>query len=159
AAKKLAKLTAREDPGGLSIAGVPIPQALEPLSFRFAGSPGSGKSMGINRLTLEVRKRGDCGVVADAGGELMAGLACPQDVILNPFDKRSVTWSPFAEIDSYADIDRIARSIIPEAEGETGTFNGYARDVLIATLFKLHGTSRATNGWLTYYCCAAPKEE
>lgn len=159
AAKKLAKLTATEDPGGLSIAGVPIPQVLEPLSFRFAGSPGSGKSMGINRLALQFRRRGDCAVVADAGGELMAGLACAQDVILNPFDSRSASWSPFAEIADQGDADRITRSLIPDAEGESAPWNLYARQVLTATLVRLRETGRATNGWLTFFCCAADKSE
>ncbi len=157
--KKLARITAKEYPGGLTIAGIPTPRALEPLSFRFAGSPGSGKSQGINRMALEFRRRGDCAVIADAGGELMAGLKLDQDVILNPFDSRSVGWSPFAEISNQADADRIARSLIPDLEGKDAEWNLYARHVLVATLSKLMSTGRATNGWLTYFCCSADKEE
>lgn len=159
AAKKLAKQTSKEVCGGLTIAGVQVPAELEPLSFRFAGSPGSGKSQCINRLALEFRRRGDPAVIADSGGELMAALARPQDTILNPFDRRSAAWSPFAEIVSIGDADRFSNSLIPEADGEDAQWNRYARQVLTATLMRLRETGRATNGWLTFFCCAADKSE
>lgn len=158
-ARALARLTKRQKPGGLSIGDVPIPQSLEPLSFRFAGSPGSGKSQAINRLVWQFRRRGDPAVIADAGGELMAQLSLSRDVLLNPFDQRSVHWSPFSEIQGPADTIRLVKSLIPDAEGDRGSWHRYAQQVLQVTVDRLRQTGRGTNGWLTYFCCAASNDE
>jgi len=152
-ANRLRRRTNKDQPGGLTIAGIPIPSALEPLSFRFVGSPGSGKSQAINRMVLEFRQRGDAAVIADSGGELMQSLMLKKDLILNPFDARSVNWSPFAEIRGAHDTVRIVKSIIPDAEGQEQQWRMYAQQVLQVT------SGRAKNGWLTYICCAAPTDE
>ncbi len=158
-ARALARLTKRQNPAGLTIGDVPIPHAIEPLSFRFAGSPGSGKSQGINRLVYQFRRRGDPAVVADAAGELMSQLSLKKDCLLNPFDRRSVPWSPFAEIDTPADTIRIVKSMIPDAEGDRGAWHQYAQQVLQVTIDRLRQNGRATNAWLTYFCCASSNDE
>lgn len=158
-ARTLARITKRQDPAGLTVGDVPIPVELEPLSFRFSGSPGSGKSQAINRLVYQIRRRGDPAVIADSGGELMAQLSLNRDVLLNPFDQRSVAWSPFAEINTPADTIRIVKSMIPNAEGDRGAWHQYAQQVLQVTIDRLRATGRATNGWLTYFCCASSNDE
>lgn len=158
-ANRLRRRTNKDQPGGLTIAGIPIPSALESLSFRFVGSPGSGKSQAINRMVLEFRQRGDAAVIADSGGELMQSLMLSKDVILNPFDSRSVKWSPFAEIRGAHDTVRIVKSIIPDGEGESQQWRQYGQQVLQVTIDRLRASGRAKNGWLTYICCAAPTQE
>lgn len=158
-ANRLRRRTNKDQPGGLTIAGIPIPSALEPRSFRFVGSPGSGKSQAINRMVLEFRQRGDAAVIADSGGELMQSLMLKKDLILNPFDARSVKWSPFAEIRGAHDTVRIVKSIIPDAEGQEQQWRMYAQQVLQVTIDRLRASGRAKNGWLTYICCAAPTDE
>jgi len=158
-ANRLRRRTKKAQPGGLTVAGIPIPSALEPLSFRFAGSPGSGKSQAINRMVLEFRQRGDAAVIADSGGELMQSLLLGKDVIFNPFDARSVEWSPFAEIRGAHDAVRIVKSIIPDVDGEDQQWRMYGQQVLQVTIDRLRASGRAKNGWLTYMCCTAPTEE
>ncbi|MDG3065995.1 type IV secretion system DNA-binding domain-containing protein [Thauera mechernichensis] len=158
-ANRLRRRTKKDQPGGLTVAGIPIPSALEPLSFRFAGSPGSGKSQAISRMVLEFRQRGDAAVIADSGGELMQSLMLKKDLILNPFDARSAKWSPFAEIRGAHDTVRIVKSIIPDAEGQDQQWRIYAQQVLQVTIDRLRASGRAKNGWLTYMCCAAPTDE
>lgn len=157
--KRLTKITQVQEPGGLSIGNVPIPRALEPLSFLFAGSPGAGKSQCINRLVFQLRDRGDAAVVADAGAELFASAVQPGDALLNVFDRRTEQWSPFAEIQSHGDAERIVKSIIPSAEGERGEWRRYAQQLLEITMTQLLERGKATNGWLLYYCCSAADEE
>ncbi len=159
AEKALAKLAGKENPGGLSIGTIPIPRALEPLSFLFAGSPGSGKSQAINRLVMQIRKRGDAAVVADAGGELFAIAAQKGDALLNVFDKRTLQWSPFAEVEGPGDLERIVKSIIPNAEGERGEWRRYAQQLLEITMSQLLEKGHGKNSWLLYYCCSSTVEE
>ena len=54
----------------------------------------------------------------------------PGDLILNPFDGRSVGWSPFAEIRSDYDCSRLAKASIPDAEGESREWHVYAQTLL-----------------------------
>ncbi|MCL4757346.1 MAG: type IV secretion system DNA-binding domain-containing protein [Rhodocyclaceae bacterium] len=157
--KTLKTLVKNLEPGGLTIASVPVPRAIEPLSFRFCGSPGSGKTQAISRLVMEFRARNNPAVVADSGGELMAGMYREGDFILNPFDSRSVEWSPFAEIRTPADTVRIVKSIIPDADGESAQWHKYSQQLLAVTIDRLCASGRDTNGWLVFFCCAAEQQE
>lgn len=157
--RTLRAICRRRKPGGLTLGGIPIPRDLEPLSFRLAGSPGSGKSQAITRLIGEFRGRGDAAIIADAGGEFLARHWRNGDTILNPFDRRSASWSPFAELTHPGDLQRLCLAFVPEGEGEAEQWNGYARTLLRATFEGLIARGQTSNGWLAYICCAAPADE
>ncbi len=52
------------------------------------------------------------------------------DVVLNPFEQRSVKWDLFGEIKNLYDVDQLARSLIPDHEGQDRSWRGYATDIL-----------------------------
>ncbi|MBV8341168.1 MAG: type IV secretion system DNA-binding domain-containing protein, partial [Gammaproteobacteria bacterium] len=49
------------------------------------------------------------------------------DVILNPFDTRSAKWDLFGEISNDYDVEQLARSLIPDHEGQDRSWREYAR--------------------------------
>lgn len=146
------------DAGRLTIGGVPIPASVMPLSFMLAGSPGTGKSSAINRILDPIRARGDRVIMADAGGEAMGRWWQDSDIILNPLDARAVGWSPFAEMEGEWDADRLARSIIPDGEGNM-EWSDYSQALVSAVLRRLWESGNATNERFIYFLTIAKSEE
>ncbi|BBP00375.1 type IV secretion system DNA-binding domain-containing protein [Sulfuriferula nivalis] len=149
----------------LSLAGLPVPNKLEPYHFLFAGATGTGKSVAFIEMMDKIIKRANPEekvIVVDAGGGFYSryanNLPTPP-VLFNVFDKRSVDWSPFAEMRYPWDADSLATSIIPSMEGEAGQFNGFAQTFLSVILLRLFESGRATNGDLFHYVCVASVEE
>ena len=115
--ERLAKLTAAEvGARSLAIGAVPIPSRLETRHMAMVGTTGSGKTTALRQLLDGIEARGEAALVYDTSGEFIAHYYRPErgDIILNPFDKRCATWSPFAEIAHPADADRIAHQLITE---------------------------------------------
>jgi len=136
----------------LQIGGIVVPRELEPLSFGFFGSPGSGKSLAIAGMQKTIRARKEIAIVADAGGEGLSQFFEPQDLILCPLDSRSVDWSPFAEIDHAWDIDQLSKSIVPDRPGAGAEWATYAQQVIAAVMKHCWsaGGQAATTGYLLH---------
>jgi hypothetical protein len=85
----------------VSLAGFSMAHEDEAKHFKLIGTTGTGKSTAIRELLGGALARGDRAVVADADGAYMHRFYDPErgDVVLNPFDPRSVKWDLFAEID------------------------------------------------------------
>ncbi len=124
--------------GTIVLGGEPIDPADEPKHFLFAGATGSGKTQGINQVLGAARARRAPAIVADAGGRALEGLFEKDDLIFNPFDARSVGWSPFAEVRTDYDCLRIAKAAIPEGEGESREWHLYAQTLLGETMLAMH---------------------
>ena len=123
--KQTGKLEARPQ---LSIAGVKLPTDLENLGFFMVGGPGSGKSQAIAQLLLEMQQRSDFRVIVfDRNGEFLEKFYQPTDLLFNPADVRSVSWSHCHE---QARAETIAAALIPEAHGDDAFFTDAARSLL-----------------------------
>ncbi len=114
--------TAKAGGGQLSVGGVPIPRAAEVEHILLSGATGTGKSTVMDSFLPKIRERGDRCFVIDLDGSFYARHGLPGDLILNPYDARSVQWSPFAELVSDEDYRRIAEAMIPPAQD--GGLNG-----------------------------------
>ena len=133
--KQLQKILKKEQ-GDLTIGSQKIPERLEALHFLIAGSTGVGKSVAICEVLDGIAARGDRVFLSDAGGNFLKAYYNEErhDLILNPLDSRAINWSPLAEIKSVWDVDQIAKSIIPDAEGSGAEWNGYAQTIIAAIL-------------------------
>jgi len=112
----------------LSIAGVQLPTDLENLGIFTIGSPGSGKTQAIAQLLSEMRQRRDFRIVCfDRNAEFLEKFYQQGDLIFNPSDARSVSWSHHQED---ARPETIAAALIPEGTGDNAFFNDAARSLL-----------------------------
>jgi type IV secretory pathway TraG/TraD family ATPase VirD4 len=125
----------------LRLAGVTVPPADETKHFKFIGTTGTGKSTAIAELLRGALDRGDRAVIADPDGGYLARFHDRRrgDVILNPFERHSVKWDPFAEINTPYDIEQLASGLIPSTEDASGReWRGYARTFLSAVARRCH---------------------
>ena len=130
----------RVDAHNITVAGRAIPPLDETKHFKLIGTTGTGKSTAIREILDSALARGDRAVVADPDGGYLQRFYNPDrgDVVLNPFDERSVKWDLFSEIRSSFDVEQLARSLIPDQEGSDRSWRGYARTFFTAVTRQAH---------------------
>src|ERR687888_1004690 len=102
------------------------------------GSTGAGKSVLIREMVYSALLRGDRIIVADPNGDMLSRFHRPRDIILNPYDSRSVGWVFFSEIRKEYDWKRFALSLVPRGQTkEEEEWCSYARLLLRETARKL----------------------
>jgi type IV secretory pathway TraG/TraD family ATPase VirD4 len=156
------RAVARRAASELALAGVPIAPAEETRHFKLIGTTGTGKSTAIAALLGAALRRGDRAVIADADGSYAARFYAPRrgDVLLNPFDARSVRWNPFAELQVVWDVEQLAASLIPLGEDSAGReWRGYGRTLLGALLRRCweRGDADARELWRLLTVAPAPE--
>lgn len=143
----------------IEIAGVEVPRQLEAQHFLFTGTTGTGKTQAINSMLRTIRKRGHRAVIADPAGGFFSRFGRPGDVMFNPFDGRTVDWSPFADIETDYDCERIARAIVPDGTGDGAQWHHYSQSFVAAVLRTMHGNGERSIKRLLYWLTTAePKE-
>jgi len=146
----------------LTIAGVGIAPGDEVKHFKLIGTTGTGKSTVIRELLAMALDRGDRAVITDPDGGYLARLYDPGrgDVILNPFDSRSVQWDPFAEVRQPYDAEQLASSLIPSTEDASAReWRGYARTFLTAVVRRCHEMGHRNAAELWRLIAMAPTAE
>jgi type IV secretory pathway TraG/TraD family ATPase VirD4 len=125
---------------GITLAGTAVPAQDETKHFKLIGTTGTGKSTAIHEIMTSALSRGDRAVIADPDGGYLRRFYRPDrgDVVLNPFDPRSVKWDLFSEIKSDYDVEQLARSLIPDHEGQDRSWRGYARTFFTAVTRQAH---------------------
>ncbi|MFJ3318727.1 type IV secretion system DNA-binding domain-containing protein [Herbaspirillum huttiense] len=146
----------------LKLGEVPIPDFLETRHALIAGTTGAGKSQALYTGILSpIRARNQPAIIVDHSAEFLQRYYRPGiDKIFNPFDKRSVGWSPFNEIRRIYDFDRIAQAIIPTMAGKTANqdWQEGAQQLLANAMRGLWNLGREfrCNSALVYYLTKAP---
>jgi len=127
------------DPG-LTLAGTEVPAQDETKHFKLVGTTGTGKSTAVREILSNALARGDRAVIADPDGGYLQRFYRPErgDVVLNPFDERSVKWDLFAEIKNTHDVEQLARSLIPDHDGHDRSWREYARTFFSSVTRQAH---------------------
>jgi type IV conjugative transfer system coupling protein TraD len=101
-----------------------------------AGDPGTGKSQTLNQLLKSIRDNGDIAIVFDPKSDFVRDFYDSKiDQILTPFDKRSVNWSPWDDLEDDIALETFAEAVIKENKNDPFWSNS-ARMILIAGLKK-----------------------
>jgi type IV secretory pathway TraG/TraD family ATPase VirD4 len=125
---------------GITVAGMAVPLQDEAKHFKLIGTTGTGKSTAIQEILSSALARGDRAVIADPDGGYLKRFYRPErgDVVLNPFDERSVKWDLFAEIKTAHDVEQLARSLITDHSGQDRSWREYARTFFTAVTRQAH---------------------
>ncbi|HXP63882.1 MAG TPA: type IV secretion system DNA-binding domain-containing protein [Steroidobacteraceae bacterium] len=134
----------------ITLAGVAIPAMDEAKHFKLIGTTGTGKSTAVQEILSAALARGDRAVIADPDGGYLRRFHQEDrgDIILNPFDERSVKWDLFKEIRNPYDVEQLARSLIPDHEGPDRSWRGYARTFFAAVTRQAHNAGISDVGEL-----------
>jgi type IV secretory pathway TraG/TraD family ATPase VirD4 len=162
AQRRTARLRLLQPQPPLTIAGVAIAPRDEVKHFKLIGTTGTGKSTAIRELLAAALDRGDRAVITDPDGGYLARFHDPGrgDVVLNPFDSRSLQWDPFAEVREPYDAEQLASSLIPSTEDASGReWRGYARTFLAAVVRRCHEGGRRNAADLWRLIAMAPSAE
>ncbi|SKA40452.1 Type IV secretory pathway, VirD4 component, TraG/TraD family ATPase [Enhydrobacter aerosaccus] len=146
----------------LQVGGVPIDRPAEVEHILISGATGTGKSQIMDGFLRTIRPRGDRCLIIDHSGAFMARHGREGDMLLNPFDARSVAWSPFAEIFTDYDYRRIANAMIPEpidGGADKAEWIRYGQIFLADMLRVLHMRNKRSSAELHRYLTAATPSE
>jgi type IV secretory pathway TraG/TraD family ATPase VirD4 len=145
----------------ITLAGRPVAAQDETKHFKLIGTTGTGKSTAIQEILNTALARGDRAVIADPdGGYLRRFYAYSRgDVVLNPFDERSVKWDLFSEIRNAYDVEQLARSLIPDHEGTDRSWRGYARTFFSSVTRQMHEAGQTDMAELYRLLVAADAKE
>jgi Type IV secretion-system coupling protein DNA-binding domain len=152
---------ARGRGAAVRFADVAVPVADETKHFKVIGTTGTGKSTAIRELLRTALARGDGAIIADPDGAYLREFYEPRrgDVLLNPFDARSLKWDLFGEIKNDYDVDQLARSLIPDHGGSDRSWSEYARTFFTAAVQQMHAAGRVEAAELYRVVTRAPVEE
>src|SRR5471030_266145 len=158
--KELARKTRNKSQQQVEIAGVPMPLACESSHLLLAGSTNSGKSTAVNELLSFALARGDRAIVIDPNGHALARFGKKGDTVLNPFDKRGKGWSIFNELRKPYDVERFAKSVIPDSgDASAQQWHGYAQQLFAETVRALTRNGEMTTERLLYWLTQASTED
>jgi hypothetical protein len=128
------------EPAAITVAGRAVALEDETKHFKLIGTTGTGKSTAIREILSAALARGDRAVIADPDGGYLRRFFDRNrgDIVLNPFDERSVKWDLFSEIKTPFDVQQLARSLIPDQGGSDRSWRGYARTFLSSVTRQAH---------------------
>ena len=130
------------DRGRLSVGGIPLEWDREVQHTFLNGAAGTGKTQVAEGFLRAIRerallpyiKKSPRVIILDPGGAYYSRFGQDGDVVLNPFDARSVAWSPFAEIKRPQDFNRLAAAFVPLAEGPNKEWSEFGRKTMADTM-------------------------
>jgi hypothetical protein len=152
----------RPGAGSLMLAGCAIPFRDETKHFKMIGTTGTGKSTAIRELLQGALARGDRIICADPDGGYRHRFfrRYRGDLVLNPFERESVQWDPFAEIREACDIDLLSEGLISSTDDPASNeWRAYARTFLTAILGRARLDPRRSAKELWRLLAIAPVEE
>lgn len=128
-------------PSVYKLVDVLLPQKAPMRGILALGSQGSGKSMAIHDLMLQVFARRRKCIVYDQSGEFFRAHFRPgKDQFFNPACLGSVPWSIFSEMTHDYNADTLAQAFLPPKAGQSGTgafFEDAARALFSVLLLRL----------------------
>ena len=162
AARRAARRRASHCAAAVRLAGVALEPREETRHCKLIGTTGTGKSTAIAGLLATALARGDRAIITDPDAGYAARFYQPRrgDLILNPFDARSVKWDPFAEVLQPWDVEQLASGLIPASEDAAAReWRGYARTFLAAVMRRCCECGRTDSRELWRLLTVAPSAE
>lgn len=144
-----------------TLAGIEFPPNSVEAQIGITGTVGVGKTNAMHELLNTIREAGGRAIIYDRMGGLLRDHYDPgKDIILNPFDERSVGWSPFNEVVSPEGFAQIAEVMIPDHPGSLDNFwTQAARLVFQYTARELAKKGHKSNDALRKAIMNIPSEE
>lgn len=131
----------------IKIGSLPYVKNTETKHTLITGGTGSGKTNCLHHILSSIRESKSKTIIIDTTGAFVSRYYQEgKDIIINPFDKRGVKWSPWAECENKSDYEEMAESFIPISHKESeGYWRTAAKALFSSLLQKLDGTKRVSD--------------
>lgn len=126
---KMARKGCKKSPQ-ISLGGIPFPDDSHGRHSIIVGPTGTGKTTAFHGLIQGIQARSERMILLDPNGDYFSRFGRDSDVLINPFDKRSVRWEPFNDVKSELDADAMARALIPTQFAQGEDWRSYSRPFL-----------------------------
>lgn len=130
---------------------VRIPHQLESNHLLIMGDSGTGKSVIMEQLLVQIEDRGEAAIIYDPALQFTKLFYNQSrgDIILNPLDQRMPYWSPSDEVEHEAEALTVATSLFPDSHRENPFFVEGPRKVF-AYLLTLKPSPEELVWWLSH---------
>lgn len=116
------------------IGGVSLRLHSETQHMLVCGTTGTGKSTCFYHLLPQIRDHNQRAIIVDTTGEFVSRFYdAKKDILINPFDQRSVGWNPWMDCRLPYHYDELASAFIPQT-GHDSFWSASARTVFSETL-------------------------
>ncbi len=123
----------RKQASDLKIGKLPLIKDKETSHLLITGTTGSGKSNCFNIIVPQIRIRRNRAIIVDLTGQYVSRFYQQGDLILNPFDERSVNWNPWADCTLASHYDMLSAGLIPQQKYVSDRFWDNASRTLFST--------------------------
>lgn len=114
--RKLAfMLKSKEQASNITISNLPLVRDSERQHLLITGTTGTGKTNLLHELIPQIKARGEKAIVVDLNGNFIRPYFTTADLMLNPFDKRSINWNPWIDCHNVYDYDSLAKALVGES--------------------------------------------
>lgn len=138
---------------------VPLPKQSSTKHILISGTTGTGKSTCLRQLLHNIRKRKERAVVIDTTCEFVSNFYRDTDVMLNPFDQRTVDWDPWCECYEAYHFEQLVNSLIPDTNQYDQFFSEASRAILYSALKKAKDTEyRNIESFVDFLLCSDVQE-
>lgn len=127
--------------------GLPLVRNSEVLHMMFSGTTGSGKTNALHKLLPQIRAKGQKAIIVDLNGTFVSNYYREgKDILLNPLDKRTQHWSPWADCYAASHFDAFTDAMIPD-EGLFGDkfWEKSAKTILSCAVEKLQTNPKTSS--------------
>ncbi len=115
------RLTFQASP--LILGSVPLVKNTENQHLLVTGATGSGKTNTFHHLLPQIRRQKQRAIIVDTSGEFVEKYYREgKDILLNPFDKRSVSWHPWCEGITGPELETMSQILVPPAKRDEDDF-------------------------------------
>jgi type IV conjugative transfer system coupling protein TraD len=131
----------------IKVGSLPLVKGTETQHILVSGGTGSGKTNCFHHILPKIQRKKKKAVIVDTTGTFVSKYYREgKDILLNPFDSRSVTWHPWIECRETFDYDSLAASFIPHSNHDQENFwRNAARSVFSAVLQKTKYTQKISD--------------
>lgn len=153
--KQVKKILKRDGKASsINIGGIPLIKNSETQHIMLCGTSGSGKTTWMHHLMPEIRRKKQKAVIVDVvGGFVERYYREGYDILLNPFDKRTAYWTPWADIRGEGSIEAITSAMtssVSTGSGGSSAFFDTTSAILLKSLLEKLGSEGLTKNQILF---------
>lgn len=134
-------------------------QDFERQHILYHGTTGAGKSVAMLKQLLQIREYHQKVALSDISGAFLSKLYRSGDVILNPFDSRSVYWDMWEDCEDEESLYRLASYLIPQHPKAEPIWVNAPRQIFVTTAQKLRDDPERSQTKLLMVMLTLPLKE